>query len=266
MNCSGDRLRDGGTTPRRLDPRRKPRAFTLIELLVVIAIIALLVGILLPALASARNSAKAVACSARLQQLGIALTGYLNDSRDALPQVRVDLGGFDANIGALFGGKKGSLPAYGIDQWGAERRPLNRYLEIGSPPPDSSTAVYEVEAFRSPCDQGGTIPGLGYTPSMYDLLGSSYTLNDHSLTSEQDTTLIPQQGGKMPYVIDTTKTWVLGPHTIYNYQEDGDRGHRWYNSKDVRANLLFMDLHVGGLFRVPQGVVNRTENYTFLPR
>ncbi len=251
------------------------RCFTLIELLVVIAIIALLVGLLLPALSGARASAKALACCSRLQQLGVGLASYLGDYPDRLPQLRVPVPGGSANIGALFGGKKGTLPFYGINQYGAERRPLNRYIISTDVPPDKSTENVEVEAFQCPADAGGDVPGMGFVPSMYDLLGSSYTLNDHTLDGESAWTLIPPLGGKMPLVVAPTKTWVLGPHTIYNYQEGGDRGHRWYavpgtgsasGSGGVAANLLFLDSHVGNQLRVPVGIVNTTPDYTFLPR
>ena len=58
------------------------RAFTLIELLVVVAIIAVLIAILLPSLARARESAKSVACMSNLRQMGIAAQSYadINDN------------------------------------------------------------------------------------------------------------------------------------------------------------------------------------------
>ncbi len=61
------------------------RAFTLIELLVVIAIIAVLMGILMPALQKVKDQAREITCKANLKQYGISGTMYLNESNEKFP-------------------------------------------------------------------------------------------------------------------------------------------------------------------------------------
>jgi len=61
--------------------RRAVAAFTLIELLVVIAIIALLVSILSPALAAARDTARTSKCQSNLRQVGIGMLTYAASAR-----------------------------------------------------------------------------------------------------------------------------------------------------------------------------------------
>ena len=162
------------------------RAFTLIETLATIAIISLLVGMLAPALSSARESAHAGLCAANLRQLQIATSFYADDHREAYPPGAAN---FTANLHRWHGSRSSTAEAFT-----PAGSPLADYLEsdaVNHALRECPTFAPDAEALRA---QGAGFEtaagGYGYNNAFVGVVrkrsASGWTVADDTAGSRTD--------------------------------------------------------------------------------
>jgi len=197
--------------------RRPCRAFTLVELLVVTAIVAILAGLLLPALGRSKAKARNAACVGNLRQLGIATRLYSDDNQERLPSAEI-------------------LPTRPIDP----QNPLPRICDV--------LAVYVGRAPGAGANSAAVFKCPGDKASRFAAEGSSYEWNASLNGLRMDETrmdhafLLLQQGNPSGGVTNFIQS--RPPETtplLLDYEEFHPRPPK------SGKNVAFMDGHVAPL-------------------
>lgn len=180
------------------------RGVTLIELLVVMVVLALLAGLLLPAIALARDAAQRVTCSAQLRQVGMASLAYLDD--------------WDGRYGNF-----SNVIKRGTQGWRAQ---LSAYLNDDR----QNSRRAKVGIWTCPAD--GTVHGDAAWHNALSYGGNRDLSNLHQARIERPSDT----------VLCVDSTFRNGNHSWPAQWKAFDRYIDWRHRSD--ANLLFVDAHV----------------------
>jgi len=193
-------------------PRRRRAAFTLIELLVVIAIIAILAAMLLPALAQAKERAKAIQCVNNAKQMGLATMLYAGDNNECYPY------GINSKNNASWADPSA---------WYIQLLPY-----LGSSTNSGGSKVYACPSDREGAQQ--TYPlAPGYVRFQISYRASAYMFrpNDGSIKTALRTTVVPAPSSTL---MITEKEW-----NSPSYQTTSDELKAWLDNWNAGSGKTY---------------------------
>jgi prepilin-type N-terminal cleavage/methylation domain-containing protein len=191
----------------------KRRAFTLIELLVVIAIISILMSILFPVFAKARESARKTSCASNMKQLGIAFSMYAMDNDGAYPAQDASLTACTYQQGGVY-----------VPDWSAPGAPQNWAQAVYS-------YVKNYKVYSCPSNKGSATGIPGPTPL-------SYVMNGFAAGRSQDA------------APDSSSYCLLWDYRFLMSDARADPAPGWlcwfwgWTPHDPHYMVLFQDMHV----------------------
>ena len=182
----------------------REKGFTLIELLVVMVIIALLVGLLLPALGRAREEARKTQCRSNLRQIGLAMNMYCNDNHGYTPPA----------YGQWCYGANHQTYNDNYDVTGGDRHMPQMYMVAKTKYGDAATWTnYSLDPMTTPYTDWPNGPGGAGLPTGLGLLfAGGYLTQSGASVMNCPSRIIPEDGNQEPAeescTNDTDRSWV----------------------------------------------------------